>query len=238
MRQINFIDLHSHILPGVDDGARTMDESIAILREAADAGVKELLLTPHVPYDATGSGEVSSAYEALKEASSGAGLGIKLHIGAELALSPDLPAAIKADSRLTINGKGKFALIELPSYEIPVYAAKVFFDLMIMGVTPIWAHPERCHEVYRDFSVVQKFVSSGVLLQINAGSLTGDYGRHAKNAAVELVKNAFGNFIASDTHSSGVIKTSLHGAFAYLEKKIGYANAVNMAFSAPLKVVS
>lgn len=224
----SFIDIHTHILPGIDDGPGGMEESLSILREAEQAGVKEIVLTPHYPYTGPDLGSICNGYECLKEEAGRQGIGIALHLGAELKLSPELPEMVMNDKRLTFDCKGRYILVELPSFEIPFYAANIFFNLMIKGITPVWAHPERCQDVGRDPSVVKSFVNSGVQLQLNAGSLLGDYGRKAKNAAVYLVENMLVNFIASDTHGRGNIGKVLPEAYSYVEKKAGSFSAEEM----------
>lgn len=232
-----FIDIHSHVLFGVDDGARDIEEALGILSEAERTGVAELVLTPHFPFRME-SAKISESYSALMEAARHRGIGVKLHLGAELYLEPELPGFIKENMSLTIDGKGRHALVELPPFEVPSYAEGVFFELMIMGITPVWAHPERCLEVYNDHRVLKKFVDKGILLQINAGSLIGNYGRRAKSAALNLISGGYGDILASDTHSPGNIGTSLPNAFTVLEKKAGGARAVDMAFTVPYKLVS
>lgn len=237
LEPVNFIDIHTHILPGIDDGARDSAESLLIIKEAIKVGVKEIILTPHLPYNGINLDKISQNFKSLGEAVAQGGLGIKLHLGSELMLSFELPELIGADKRLTINGDGRYALIEMPSFEIPVYAPDVFFGLLTRGVTPILAHPERCLDVVRDYRQVSGFVNNGVMIQINAGSILGKYGRKVRSAAISLIKAGLCHIVASDTHRSGVINTFLPEAFSFLEKNIGKASAEEMVFSNPAKLV-
>lgn len=234
---MRFFDIHTHILPGVDDGAADMGESLVIMKEAAEAGVEGVVLTPHFPYGGMDLDRVAGLFKELKEAVAARNIGIALNLGAELRFSHDLPE-ILTDRRLTINGMGKHALIELPAYDIPMYAHDVFFKLMMAGTTPVWCHPERCEEVIRDYTAVKEFVDRGVLLQVNAGSLLGEYGRKVKGAVKSLVKNGLAHILASDTHRAGSIKDRLPEAFYCIEKLAGYQTAAEMAFSNPSKLTS
>lgn len=238
MRLFKFVDIHSHVLPCIDDGARDIAESLQIIKEAVDSGVKEMVLSPHLSFNGMDLDGITYKFESLCKVVSESSLDISLHLGAELILSPELPKWIKEDKRLTINGKGRYALIELPFFGIPMYTDSVFFELMTMGVIPIWAHPERCVEVSKDYRILTNYVDNGALLQINAGSLLGKYGREAKKTAISMVKNGLCHILASDTHRSGEIDSLLTNAFLYLEKTIGNVKAEEMAFSTPLTVVS
>lgn len=234
---MEFFDIHTHILPGVDDGAVDLGESIVIMKEAAEAGVKGVVLTPHFPYGGMDLDRVSGVFKELLEAVAARNIGIAISLGAEIRFSHDLPALL-ADRRLTINGLGKYALIEFPPYDMPMYAHDVFFKLMTSGITPIWCHPERCDEVIRDYTTVKAFVDRGVLVQINAGSLLGDYGRKVKGAVKSLVKNNLAHILASDTHRAGSIKDRLPEAFRCIEKLAGHQTAVELSFANPSKLVS
>lgn len=235
---VNFVDIHTHILPGIDDGAKNTDESLRIINEAVDSGVKAIMLSPHFPFNNLGLDRITREFESLRRIVSENSIDISLHLGAELALSPDIPQLIKGDKRLTVNGKGKYALIELPFSGIPMYASSIFFQLLTMGVTPIWAHPERCVDVFNDYTVVSSYVNNGVLMQINAGSLLGKYGRDVRSCAVSMVKKGFCHILASDIHRSGDIGMLLRDAFSSLEKTVGYERALDIVFSNPSKVIS
>ncbi len=238
LQSVNFIDIHTHILPGIDDGARDVDEALHILEEAAEIGTKEIILTPHFSPYGSDRGKRVSAFEAFKEKAAQKGIDIVLHLGAELMLAPDLPQFIRGDTSLTINGKGSHVLIEIPSYEMPMYTSDVLFSLMARGITPIWAHPERCFEISKDHRMAKDFANNGGMLQINAGSLLGKYGRKVRSSAIALIKAGLCHIVASDIHRKGELRTLLPDAFVYLEKTIGNAKAVDLVFSVPSKLVN
>lgn len=236
MVSVNFIDIHTHILPGIDDGARNLDEALLIIKEAIEAGVKEIILTPHFPYRGVELNKISHQFESFGETVSQRGMDITLNLGSELMLCPELPKLIKDDKRLTLNGKGKYVLIEMPRFEIPIYTSTVIFDMLAHGITPIWAHPERCYDVVKDCRLAYHYRDKGVLLQINAGSLLGMYGKKVRNTAVTLLKNDCGHIIASDVHRANGL-TLLPEVFSRLVKIVGNAKAVDMVQSAPAKVI-
>lgn len=235
---VNFIDIHSHILPGNDDGARDMDESLRILWDASKAGVKRIVATPHVFMENISSvlDAAEKSFETLKVETTKQGIDVELFLGAEVLLGAGLAEEVKRDKRLTIGGCGKYILVEMPFFEIPVYAGKTIFDLLVSGVTPVWAHPERCPEVIDDFKSVCYYTDNGVKLQINSGSLAGKYGRSVKRAAVNLVENGLAHIMASDTHRAGGDETLLKG-FIRLEEICGREKALEMCFSAPSEII-
>jgi len=236
---MQFIDVHTHILPGIDDGARDLAESLLILKEAVQSGVKEIILTPHHSYHADFDlGRVLQEFESFKQAVLHERIPVTLHLGHEIMAAPELPGLIKTDKRLTINGRGKFILIEVPTFEMPMYTAGVFFGIMAQGVTPVWAHPERCFDVLKHEQILKDFMASGGMLQINAGSLLGKYGRSARASALALLKKGYCHIVASDIHRSGEINRLLPEAFLFLKKAVGSQKAEDMVFTMPSKLIA
>ncbi|MDO8445497.1 MAG: CpsB/CapC family capsule biosynthesis tyrosine phosphatase [Deltaproteobacteria bacterium] len=235
---VNFIDIHTHILPGIDDGAKDMDESLRILRDASKAGVKRIVATPHVFMENISAvlDAAEKSFATLKIETARQGIDIEIFLGAEVSLGAGLAEEVKKDSRLTIGGGGKYILVEMPFFEIPIYAGKTIFDLLVSGVTPIWAHPERCPEVIDNFNSVCAYTDNGVKLQINSGSLAGKYGRSVKRAAVNLIENGLAHIMASDTHRAGGDETLLKG-FIRLEEICGRGKALGMCVSAPSEII-
>ncbi len=236
----HFVDIHSHILPAVDDGARSLEESVSIIKEAVGVGrVKSIVLTPHISVDGIDRlNLICEGFNILCKFVKEMGIDISLHLGAELFLHPELPARITEEKRLTTKGSGKYVLIEMPSYEIPIYAPNVFFEILAHGIIPIWAHPERCYEVMDNYKAVYHYMDNGVLLQINAGSLLGMYGKKVRSTAATLVKNGCGHIMASDVHRADDVKTLLPEAFSHLVKMVGDAKAVDMVLSTPTRIIN
>jgi len=236
---MEFIDIHTHVLPEVDDGARSLEEAILIISEARDAGVRKMLLTPHFFADRSFDSldRVPAQFRKLQAETALHAPGVELHLGAELMIHPDLPELIKKEKHLTVNGSGKYILFELPMSEIPFYAFDVCFRLLTSGVKLVWAHPERCSDVIRDPRVIQGYVDNGVLLQIDAGSLIGLNGRRIKHAAESMVKKGHAHVLASDVHRSGEVKGLLTEAFTCIKRLAGERKAVEMCYSTPAAIV-
>jgi len=234
------VDLHTHILPGVDDGARDMNESLSIIREAASAAVSGIVLTPHVSLDGK-PGDlldvIESSFDDLKKAVAQSGIDVDLYLGAELMLHPGLPEFVKNEARVTVNGKGRHVMVEMPFFEMPIYAFEVLLSLILQGVTPIWVHPERCVAVMKDYRLVRDAVNNGVLIQLNAGSLIGMYGGTVKKTMIGLLKLGIGTVVASDTHSVKGMENWKEAAHR-LRKVVGEARANELLVLNPAALVN
>jgi protein-tyrosine phosphatase len=158
-------------------------------------------------------------------------------LGAELFISPDLPEKIKENRGLTINNGNRYVLLELPLYEIPPFTEQTIFELQLLGIAPIIAHPERYHEIQRDHNKLLKLVKKGVLAQVNSGSLIGRYGKKVQKAARRLLTHNLIHMMASDVHSisNGLYPLS-EGVDAAAEM-IGIRRAREMVTSIPEKVI-
>ena len=197
------IDIHTHILPGIDDGPQTVEESLEILRKAADEGMKALVATPHV-LDALFAKDwqrVRDAFNCVKQAIVREEIDIEIFLGAELFISPDLPQMIMENEELTINSGNRYVVIELPFQAIPFYTEKTIFELLIRGIVPIIAHPERCLDIHNDPKKLFNLVQKGALTQMNIGSLLGRYGRKVQKTSKRLLRDNLIHIIASDIHS-------------------------------------
>jgi protein-tyrosine phosphatase len=237
--QEGFCDIHTHVLPDVDDGPRTIEESLSIIGEAASVGVNKILCTPHFSAESPSSlpDTISRRFDLLRKSMLEKKDGVEIHLGTELMIHPDLSEVIRSDGRLTVNGSGRYALIETPLSEIPPYTRSVMFDLLVKGTTPIWAHPERCRHVMRDYRVLDPYIQSGVLIQLNAGSLLGLYGWSVRKTAEKLVKNGYVHMCASDTHHMGNMKEWWPLALRKITKIIGATKAVQLCSANPSRVI-
>jgi len=196
------IDLHSHILPGIDDGARDMETSLEMLKIAERDGIRHIVATPHFI-----KGEVENPAqvvlekcEQLKQDINRENIKVDIYPGSEVYMTPEIPELLKEGRICTLNGSS-YVLVELPMTAIPIYAAEVFYRLKLNGFEPILAHPERNREIAGNPNILFNFIQSGVLAQINAASLMGFYGSEVKNAAWTLLKHGMVHFAASDSHT-------------------------------------
>lgn len=197
------IDIHTHILPGVDDGPDTMDEAVKIAEKAAGAGVRCLVATPHMLESPSVRRieNISSQAGILEREIFSRNLDVSIKVSAEFFISPDLPDYIKTFGHLAISGKKNYVLVELPMYQVPEYTDTVIFQLGLDKYTPIIAHPERNMEIQQDPQILYALIQRGALAQLNAGSLTGQYGRRVKKAAQKLLRQNLIHMMGSDIHS-------------------------------------
>ena len=199
------IDIHCHILPGVDDGPDSQEESLEMARLAVKDGIRAVVATPH-----TLNGIYTNSLEqiivsvhSLQKIFSKNNIDVLLYAGADVHLCPRLLEKISSGDAPTINNNGKFILLELPSMTIPKKEVKdEIFALKLNGVTPIITHPERNAIIQRDPEILYEFISMGALSQVTAMSLTGSFGRRVKQLADVLLKHRLAHIIASDAHSS------------------------------------
>ena len=195
------VDLHSHILPGLDDGAPDVEASVALARAAVAAGTTTLVATPHVSltYD-TRPEAVTSGIEALRARLADEHIPLELVAGAEIA-PPRLPE-LDADALAALAiGDGPYLLVESP-YSASPFLEETVFGLMTRGFKPILAHPERCPLFQRNPSQLERLVAQGVLCSITAGALSGRFGRVPQRFGYELVGGGLAHDISSDAHDT------------------------------------
>ena len=195
-------DIHAHILPGVDDGPSSMDESMEVARAAAKSGTRVMLATPHRK-DVTELSSVErirSLVDELNARAQAEGLDFRLLVGMENHLDAELPTEISAGRALPING-GCYILIEMPFFGTPDFIESSFAQVMALGYVPVLAHPERIEAFQGDVGLLERFVGLGMLSQITAGSLLGQWGDDVKSFTLELLRMGLVHVMASDTHT-------------------------------------
>jgi protein-tyrosine phosphatase len=191
------IDIHSHIVFGVDDGSPNIKESIRMVLEAEKLGVKDIIATPHFNNLLFDTDKIVENFSILS--SRIADCDIKLHIGYEVFLNPFMIEKVKELKTKTLNNSS-YILFELPFDHIPVYSNKLLYEFHIEKIIPILAHPERNRAFVRNFNSFINFLENGCLVQIDAGSIVGAYGKEAKLFAKKAIKLNLAQFVASDAH--------------------------------------
>ena len=233
------IDLHNHVLPGIDDGSKSLEISLNMLRCAADQGITDVVNTVHLQHpkvdDKITYQLISEATIRLQEELYNRDIPIILHIGSEVFFLTNL-TDIKSNQLSTI-GNGKYMLIEFQLHYIPEVHKQVLFDLKIGGVTPIIAHPERYRAVQENTKLVYYWLNAGCLIQIDAGSLLGLFGKSAKRAAEEIIKNNYCHILGSDAHDDRKRNFCLKDAYNIAQNLIG-DNARLMVFDNPRAVLA
>ena len=209
-------DLHTHVIPSVDDGAPDLESSLEVMREHFDGGVTTIVGTPHLNAsnprgkrrtraDQMWPGLVQSASERLPD--------LRLHRGYEIQL--DTPDLDLSDPDLRLAGS-RFALVEFLAFTVPTRSAEVLGRIAQNGYVPIVAHPERYWGYDRGFAVIPDWRAAGALLQLNAGSLLGEYGDSIRTIAHKFLSEGWVDVIASDNHARPSRSLSIRASWDYL----------------------
>jgi protein-tyrosine phosphatase len=199
------IDLHSHVLPGVDDGPRAIDGSVEILRAAAEDGIERIAATPHVRDDyPTSPGEMERLVDEVNAAARSEAIPVEVLRGGELDLA--FAASLDDDAlrRFGLGGNPRVLLLEFPYYGWPLELPDLLFRLGTRGFTSVLAHPERSAEVQERPERLQAIVDAGALVQLTAASVDGRLGRRAAAGARALLDAGLAHLIASDAHGPSV----------------------------------
>jgi len=233
------IDIHAHILPGVDDGPATWAGAIELCRQLASQGVTEVVATPHFfPGRYPDTGQVLELTDELNKRLRSISIALTVYPGAEAYLVPELPQLVAGRHVLTLNNAGRYLLVELPFEEVPICVENVFFSLMLAGVVPVIAHPERNAHLREDPSLLVALVERGALVQINAGSLAGEFGHKVQKQAENLVHQGLVQLMGSDAHCSHKRPPLWPLALPQLQKLAGKEVAHTIAWKNPLAVLS
>jgi protein-tyrosine phosphatase len=194
------IDLHCHVLPGIDDGPETMADSLALARAAVAAGVRTAVATPHVSWRYPNDGErIAELVAELGGRMAADGVELKLLAGAEVAMTQLAEIEPSALRRLHV-GDGEWLLLEPPFTPVAGAIEEVVADLRRRGHRVLLAHPERCPAFHRDPAMLGSLVRDGALTSVTAGSLVGRFGARPKRFALELVREELVHNVASDAH--------------------------------------
>lgn len=199
------IDLHNHILPGLDDGAADLAESLDMARQFVAEGVTTIVATPHLdPLNDRGAAAavVREAVRRLGSALADADIPLQVLPGSEIFLTPDVPALLRDGVAAPIAG-GPWVLVELPFNQRPVYVEDTLFRIEAAGFRPILAHPERYSFVQADVATLDDFVDRGIVLQLTAPALLGEYPRPIRLAAEALLARGSFALASSDRHHAG-----------------------------------
>lgn len=205
------VDLHTHVLPGVDDGARDLAESLAMLHVAAEDGTGVLVATPHARRCTAAMAR--QAAELVREASHREAIPVTLELGMEEQLLPDLPERLLAGEALPIGDTG-WILVELPDWTVwPEDLAEQLRTIRALGYRPILAHVERYTPIQQEPERILEAIAAGALIQVNADSLFGQNGPAAQRTAAHLLRAAAVSVLASDAHRADWRAPRLRAAF-------------------------
>lgn len=201
---MGYVDIHSHILPHLDDGAVDMDQSIEMLRIAEREGITHMIATPHYKSGRfrADSAEVLMTLQELQEEASEAGIHIKLYPGTEIFYHSDLEQRLEQGHLHTLNDT-EYLLVEFSPFEAYGYIRNAADDILSMGYHPVLAHVERYECLLGHADKIQELKDMGCGIQVNAGSVAGDYGFAAKRFTGALLKKQLIDYLGTDAHNTG-----------------------------------
>lgn len=229
------IDLHCHILPGLDDGSGSLDESIEMAAMAADQGVRHIVATPHC---LTGSApDVIDGVAMLRELLQEAQIPIRLYAGMEIFGSFDTARLLQERKLLTLNGS-RYPLIEFSFYTDGTAETEILQTVIDAGYTPLVAHPERYEYILQQPRLINQWKKMGCLFQVNRCSLLGRYGEDIQMMALELVERGFAAAVATDAHSSKVRTPRARDAYEMLYHSVSPVAAETLMIHNPKKIIT
>ncbi len=217
-----YIDIHSHILPGIDDGAKNFDMSMEMLEIAQQNGIKDIILTPHhKPMRRNAGVEAIRALAGqLQEKADQAGMEIKLHTGNEIYYSSETVGILEEKQACTM-ADSDYVLVEFGPMDGIEHIRGGIYQVLSAGYRPILAHAERYENVCKDVGRVEDLIAMGCYIQVNGGSIIGQYGLGTKQILRKMLKKRLIHFVATDAHGSGKRKPEMAECAHYLEKKYG-----------------
>lgn len=235
------IDIHTHILPMIDDGPTLMQESLEMCRIAVNDGIKKIIATPHVQngMDDSDANKVLEKIRMLNQLLKQEGLDLVIFPGAEVHLNDRLldTDILRGSSILTINDGKKYILLEFPFQWIPPETEQIIFKLKSMGFTPILPHLERNHRIQRNPHMVVRYVEMGAILQVTAQSITGDFDAVPLKCVLWMLKNNLVHVIASDAHSPIARPPILSRAVKVVSELLGEEAAKKMVLEHPRMIL-
>ncbi|WZL71503.1 hypothetical protein QBE52_10300 [Clostridiaceae bacterium 35-E11] len=232
-------DLHSHIMPGVDDGAVDIEESVSMAKIARDNGIKNIMATPHY---LEGVWCKNYAYNQkilneLKKELVRKKIDIEVFLGNEVFITSDILKLLSQGEITTLN-KSRYILIELPTIDIPIFTENLIYELRLNKFIPIIAHPERNIKIIEDPNILYGFIMKGALAQLNLPSIAGRYGDGIKNTARILLKNNMIHFIGTDAHAYKSVLSRLKSDIGVLVKSMNRSKLDKILYKNPEAVIN
>jgi protein-tyrosine phosphatase len=232
------IDLHCHLLPGIDDGARDLATSLEMARMAVADGIRIQACTPHITpgiYDNEGP-QIRLAVEELAGALYDAGIDLYLVTGADVHLAPRLVEGMQS-GRIPTIADSRYFLLEPPHHIVPQRLDEVVEDLCAAGYVPVITHPERLSWIETHYSYIKRLFAAGAWIQLTAGSITGAFGSQPRYWAERMLDEGIVHLIATDAHNTGRRRPSLASARDAVATRLGEAEAEHVSVTRPLGIV-
>lgn len=233
------IDVHSHILPGIDDGTTENDEALAICRMARDLGTEIIVATPH---HKPGSYEnprerILDRLEDLQKRVDAAGIALKLVPGCEIFVDSGLSEKIAAGDVLTYGDARRHILLEFSFQQYPINVDDMIFRLRLGGITPVIAHPERIRYFQEDTDRLEVLIRMGALSQVTASSLTGRFGSRVREISEQMIRRRCVHFLASDCHNLHGRQPGMESGYKKLVAIVGEDEARKMVHDNPAALI-
>ncbi|XRG77818.1 CpsB/CapC family capsule biosynthesis tyrosine phosphatase [Rossellomorea sp. GAMAL-10_SWC] len=224
------IDLHCHILPGLDDGPITMEDSINMARAAVDNGIHTIVASPHHQngrYN-TDRKEILEKVEELNKVLNEKAIPLTILPGQEVRLYGELIQDFELNRIVSINDGRRYLLCELPSAHIPRFTKKLFYEMQANRIIPILVHPERNKVLINEPDILFEFVQKGILTQLTASSITGTFGKKIQKFAFKCIEANLVHIIASDAHNTKNRNFELIDAYEVIREKFGIETEFQM----------
>ncbi len=227
---MRFTDIHSHVLPGFDDGASDEGEFLEMVRCALDHGTSRMVATPHCDLEVSPvrPEDVRAAVRGCRERLRDLGWELELLPGMEVRINSGLYVMAREDGtleNLTLGESGRYILVDLPLADAPLGMEETLFRIQLRGFKPILAHPERNRCLAEIPGKMRELRQRGIILQVNSGSLCGMYGRTARRTAIALVEEGLASLVASDAHQARGRDPDLSGAWRTARRRWGQKKA-------------
>lgn len=235
---VGIVDVHCHILPGVDDGPRESREAMEMLRMEFQQGVRRIICTPHLRKGMfeTPMEERLERLDLMKKKLLRMGIPMELYLGCEFHVESEMLAKLKEEPGYAMAGS-RYVLTEFPFQITEQEAMRYLRELISSGYRPVIAHVERYRKLHMP-EAVQQFIQMGAYIQVNAGSLTGAEGWTAKHASRRLLEEGIVHFVGSDAHSTGRRKPCFDICTEYMRKKIGEDGMRRILIENPAKLIN
>ncbi len=229
------IDLHHHLLPGLDDGSPDLETSLEMARIAVEDGITHVVCTPHANHRFTYVPEtVQALVGGLQRELNARHIPLKLGHGCDFHLTyENITDAKEHPERYSINGKG-YLLVEIADYSVPTQLTEIFYQLRLAGLLPILTHPERNPTLQQDHERLAEWIRSGLYVQVTAGSVLGHMGRKAERMAHELLARRWVHMIATDAHNTTSRAPRMQAAFEKIAERYGSEYAHLLCLTNPL----
>ena len=233
------IDFHSHILPNVDDGSRSVEETFSMIKEAEKAGFDSIISTSHYMegYYETQNEERSFWLEAIEKNFKTQNINMKLYLGNEIYITENIIKLLENNKASTINNTA-YVLFEFPLTVEPMNIYDLIYDMTKNKIVPILAHPERYLFVQKDPELIYELIQKGVLMQSNYGSFIGRYGESAEIIARKLLENNMVHLLGSDAHRANTIYPQVPNVLKELKRLVGEEKVIEMTDTNPKLVLN